>query len=873
MRDLSWQVKYTLLILLFLLPCLSVSARDVHVTIGGLDGLAADDSLPSYPVVLAISGGGARGLASIGVLKAFEENNIKVAAIAGTSIGGVVGGLYSAGYSADQLITIVRDMDLTSLFSNQPSRSSMFLTQRQDRDRHLVSIRFDGFHPVIPRALTAGQRLTTLFTNLTTSASYRCGGDFDRLPIPFRTVATDIVSGRPVILSHGSLADAMRATLAFPLVFTPLERGSQLLLDGGMVMPVPVDLVRSLCDTVDYAVAINTTSPLLPKNKINNPVDIANQVTSIMSADKLTSALADADCIVTPLPDDITSTDFELRDSLVGLGYQAGLIAVRKIIRDQSERDAARFMIEQVSISGCTATTAAVIEDRFIGRPFTRAELIEELKRTANDYKLFRLDADLTDLYFEDGSAYSLSIKLIPQVAVDEVQFHIEGNSVYPDSILIQRLYGDWDRLTPTVLHHGIEAVETRYRNDGYDLARVISVDIDSCGKDIVLHLDEAIITDITVDNPGRTRDWLIRAGFPLKKGEPYSAHKGALGLANIYGTELFDRVAVDLEPDRAGARVRISVEEHKYFQVRLGWHWDDRFQSEEFAEILDDNVYGAGIEYLIHGRYAEDRQRCFVRLSADRIFSTYLTARFTGFYNRLERNLFDEAGEITDEREENRYGFEASIGQQIARLGIVSAGLVIEQVRCEQESTDEVDEFGLRSIKFESLVENFDQVNFTNSGKRHQFELRLAGEYLGGETEFTKFYSSVEAYWPLGSLLNYHPHIAVGLSRSNLPPSERFYLGGLHSFMGYRTNQLVGDKVLTMAQELRLRLPLKFYFITRYDVGQVYSSTDHIKLSNIRHGFGVIAAFDALIGPIEFGYGVATGEFERYYLNVGLNF
>ena len=110
------------------------------IVVGGLDGLDRHDSFKHPPVLLALSGGGARGLAAIGVLKAFEERNIPIAAIAGTSMGGIIGGLYASGYSAQELETIVRNIEFSELFAKKPSRSTMFLSQRKEKERYLISV-------------------------------------------------------------------------------------------------------------------------------------------------------------------------------------------------------------------------------------------------------------------------------------------------------------------------------------------------------------------------------------------------------------------------------------------------------------------------------------------------------------------------------------------------------------------------------------------------------------------------------------------------------------------------------------------------------------------------------------------------------------
>ncbi|MCP4634018.1 MAG: hypothetical protein GY855_13920, partial [candidate division Zixibacteria bacterium] len=144
----------------------------------GWDGSRYNPPDDRPKIGLALSGGGARGLSQIGLLRAFEEANIQIGAIAGTSIGGIIGGLYTSGYSADSIEQIVKSINFPELFSNRPHRNSMFLTQRQEKERYLLSIRFDGFKPYFPHALTAGQELSDLLSSLTLRPNYISGGDF-----------------------------------------------------------------------------------------------------------------------------------------------------------------------------------------------------------------------------------------------------------------------------------------------------------------------------------------------------------------------------------------------------------------------------------------------------------------------------------------------------------------------------------------------------------------------------------------------------------------------------------------------------------------------------------------------------------------------
>jgi NTE family protein len=161
----------------------------------------------------------------------------------------------------------------------------------------------------------------------------------------------------------------------------------------------------------------------------------------------------------------------------------------------------------------------------------------------------------------------------------------------------------------------------------------------------------------------------------------------------------------------------------------------------------------------------------------------------------------------------------------------------------------------------------------FPRTGKKVYFDLQQAVEVIGGDVEFTRLFGSMEAYFPLGRYLNFHPRLAIGGSRPGLPLSEKFYLGGMHSFAGYRTYQLAGDKMWLASAELRLSLPLMLYLSGRYDLGNVYGSADDIKLSNVLHGAGVFLALDSPIGPLEIGYGFSDHDSEQLYVRAGFDF
>ncbi|MDX9858848.1 MAG: patatin-like phospholipase family protein [candidate division Zixibacteria bacterium] len=853
-------------------------AAEERVRLGGLDGLDPLGDSTDYPVLLALSGGGARGLAAIGVLKAFEEKNLTIRGIAGTSMGGIVGGLYACGYTPDELADTVGAFDFSEVFSNQPARSTMFQTRRADRDRHLVTIRFDGITPYIPQGLTTGQKLTALFTRLTTKANYLAGGDFSRFVVPFVTVSTDVVSGELVPLRGGSLSDAMRATMAFPLAFTGVETDGRLLMDGGMLAPVPVDLARALVDSVSFVVAVNTTSPLVGKDDLTTPVDIAGQVTSIMTADQLRDQLSRASYVVTPAIESYSSSDFDSKDSLIALGYRAGLSAADSIIALQEAQHRARLVrIHAVRVAGVDRFHADRLHAELIDRLMSRRELIAHLRSFYREVEPFQIEAIIRDAVLDEGmsSDHAVDVEIVVEPALprERVTVTFDNNAIYDDSTLTSLMRLSDGDISARDLRAGIDSIRAQYRRDGYDFADIRTISYNRDSARVTIAVDEAIIRRIDVENNSRSRDWLIRSYFPFRVGQPYSTSGAAQGVSNLYGTDLFDRVSVDLIPYRGGAIVKIQVVEKRYTQLRVGWHWVDEYQSEEFFELRDDNLYGVGLEALAHARVGKDRWQYFVKGKLDRIFFTYMTAQTRLFYERIDRSLFSSRGVELGEREEERWGGEFTIGQQIARLGTVTAGLTTEAIRWYDKVEDAGNRMSLRSLTLESRVENLDHVPFPTSGNQHHFKLQLTGEVFGGDVEFTKYYSSLESYWTFGTALTVHPRVAIGLSRTGMPPPEKFYVGGAQSFVGYHTDELSGDKVFLFNQEVRLNLPLNLYAIARFDIGDVYSSTDQIKLRNLRHGYGAFAAYSSPLGPIEFGYGRADDDVDQFYFNAGFAF
>ncbi|HFE52378.1 MAG TPA: patatin, partial [Bacteroidetes bacterium] len=221
------------------LPTRSVCASRLGVLCTGVN---LEEPLRAR-VGIALSGGGVRGIAQIGVLEVLQKHDIPVDVVVGTSMGSVVGGLYAAGLTPQEIWDFARRIRWQEILIDRPPRSHLFLGQKRERERYLIQLRLQGpfLRPDIPLAFTPGQRLTSTLTAAVLSSPFGYQTRFDCLPIRYRALATDLTTGQPVLLAKGNLVEAMRASVSIPLLFTPVQKNDTLLVDGGLVSNIPVE--------------------------------------------------------------------------------------------------------------------------------------------------------------------------------------------------------------------------------------------------------------------------------------------------------------------------------------------------------------------------------------------------------------------------------------------------------------------------------------------------------------------------------------------------------------------------------------------------------------------------------------------------------
>ena len=295
--------------------------------------LFADNSSARPKIGLALSGGGARGGAHVGVLKALEELGVEIDYVAGTSMGAIIGGLYASGYSANEIEEILIGTDWKKAMTDRPARRDRTMRKKELEAQFLIPYRigFNNGKFQMPLGAIEGQHLDQLFHKMLLPVVGV--HDFDLLLIPFRAVATDLVSGEAVILSDGSLPDALRASMSVPGVFAPVRIDGKILVDGGMSNNLPVDVVRQM--GAEVVIAVDISSPLLTEEQLTSVLSVSEQLTNFLTrrnADAQIASLGPQDFLIVPELDGFSSANFQKATDIVPIGYDATLLQTDRLV-------------------------------------------------------------------------------------------------------------------------------------------------------------------------------------------------------------------------------------------------------------------------------------------------------------------------------------------------------------------------------------------------------------------------------------------------------------------------------------------------------------------------------------------------------------
>ncbi len=282
--------------------------------------LSAQETQENRPKIgLVLSGGAAKGISHIGVLKVLEEAGISVDYIGGTSMGSIVGGLYATGYDAAALEKLALTQDWTALLGDAVPLSSISIEEKNELQKYFLSFPAQGFRISLPTGLKAGQNISMLLSGL--MWSYHNINDFSKLPIPFLCVATDIVEGREVVLKEGYLPDAIRASMAIPTIFTPVTIDDHLLVDGGVINNFPVKDVIDM--GTDIIIGVDCGFRAYKKDEITTMAAVLEQSLYVLAAEKNETNKSLCDILIEPDFEGNEAISFSNAQGLINTGELA----------------------------------------------------------------------------------------------------------------------------------------------------------------------------------------------------------------------------------------------------------------------------------------------------------------------------------------------------------------------------------------------------------------------------------------------------------------------------------------------------------------------------------------------------------------------
>lgn len=323
-------------------------------------------------VGLVLSGGGAKGFAHIGVLKAIEEAGVRIDYIGGTSMGAIVGALYASGYSAKELDSIFRNTDFNKLIQDEIPRGAKTLYEKEDQERYALTLPFDNFKVKFPSGISRGQNVYNLLARL----MQHVGDikDFNELPIPFFCIATNIETGEVVVLDKGYLPEAISASGAFPSLFEPVEIDGMLLLDGGIVNNYPIFKVKKM--GADVIIGSDVQDALSDRKKLTSATDILFQINNYRTVNDMKIKAKETDIYIKPDIQPFTVISFEEGAKIIESGELAGkekLDELKRLASKQAKNNNRKkvvivnedsLLINKVSFSGNERYTRAYLKGK-----------------------------------------------------------------------------------------------------------------------------------------------------------------------------------------------------------------------------------------------------------------------------------------------------------------------------------------------------------------------------------------------------------------------------------------------------------------------------------------------------------------------------
>lgn len=777
---------------------------------------------------LVLSGGGARGFAHIGTLQLLDSLQIPIDFIAGTSMGGIAGALYSVGYSGKDIEALVTRTDWEEIFSDLPPRTRLPFFQKKDNGRYQLEFDLVGVKPVPPTGLIRGQKITLLFSELT--FSYQYVSDFDQLPIPFRCIAVDLITGNEVVLKKGSLARAMRATMSIPTVFSPVEWGDSLLIDGGIFNNLPVDIARKM--GADFIIAVNVGTPLKGRKELHSLISVLEQSINLFGNKREQENIRLANIIITPPLEGLSAADFQ--PEKVQRIIERGKIAARKALP--------KFI---------------KIKNRYF-------------------------------LNYAEKENISVPDSMKPETFIYGVS--ITGNTTLPFKF-VQQMLGIHpnDPFHPDTLKAHLQ----RMRESGYfervdcEIRPVTEEYVRLIIR--VKEKQKPIIYGVSIVGNKHLPFRFIYRLLGFKPGDVFDTEILARRISDLYGLGYFETIYYEVEPvSEKYLRLIIKVKERSLRKLRVGLRYDDQYKLVGVVSLQGTNILLPGLRLESELQFAGLTRFNYEASYPSRTLDIPVYPFLHFHYKKIPINIFDLEGNKIATYQDRSTSFGFGLGLLASRLWNIEAELAEERMNIRPDiAFPDLTQFPIwkeriRKLEIIFTLDGLDNVLLPRKG------LFIRAIYEGGfprlksQIDYRRMEVSADLYQ---TFLHRHTIRLFGFwgrGEKDLPVYKFLYLGGPGSFVGVQYNQLAGDQVniLRFGYRYEHRKDIFFKVIVNTAFNNRYHFQNFTIKSDWLWGYGLGVKFLSPIGPMEFIF--SRGDRSTYkpgkkrnifYFNAGYKF
>lgn len=864
-----------LIFLVNLTPCF---ARIIEIPVREVRGLFPFRIVePARPrLILALSGGGSRGAAHIGVLKVLDEAGIRPDGIAGSSIGSLVGTLYSGGFTPDEITARLAKVDWNSLLLDEPERRSLLMARKAEHSRHLLTLRLGrDLTPVVPGAITPGQKLYHQLLKLTLDLPDNASSaTWDSRSTQLRIVATELISGRKVVFDSGDPVLAIRASMSAPLLFEPVQLDSDQLIDGGVSCNIPVETARSMDGEV--IVAVDVTADLRGKSSHWQPWEIVDQVTTILEKIPNQHSLDNADLVLSPM----------ISDSSLGLNSSFEQVYSAGISETKSKLDTLRHLLtpdpepdDFDTLSFIRMSEPETLPEILHLPPAWRIrgwttvnEIRERLEELYDSGKI--LSARV--IYDEPNHMLILEAQSAPVINSVTVvngmaRFESSQKEIFQNQIS--------DNFDYKKFRNNLKKLIQLYRDAGFPAVNVREVVYSDSDGSLTIGLDQGVLDGVEFSGLEKVSTAWLEREVPLEVGKPVTRTGIIEGMKNLYATGLFRNVYPVLErsidntvdPGKPSRWIiRYHVVENPSPLMRLGLAYLDQQRTRGFIELSYPSPFNYATRGVIFTSVGERDQLQRVESNTDKILGMPIAVNIYGIYSYRDRDFRNERHRKTGEYRETYWGGRLEAGGQAWSWGQLLLTGRLE--RHENRYPVYSESFGISVLGAELGLDTENRSPYPNQGVRLRMTAETAAKEIGSDRRFTKITGHWESF-----VTPIHRHtlglrVMGGTVSDDAPMDERLRLGGMHSFPGLQLDELVNSRQLTAGVEYRFdmlsRVFADSYIGFRYDVGSGWDDPS-LKIDRLdwNNSVAIYFAFDTLLGPIHlqwarlFGAGGLTNQ------------